>query len=170
MRPLFETITDPAQGRESLRLRRYGLIDARDGKLHCIRLRPFPKLGSVPEIVLIGGWHHRHRRGDRCLLYYNQPRQFPNFLAVKYVVSTRDTQLATIRQVLEALDRIAQIKGCDALLCDAANWRLSTAIMTRLGWEPHCPSRWHRHFIRRFYGKYPSRVAVPRTEPVPVEV
>jgi hypothetical protein len=45
---------------------------------------------------------------DRCLLYYNQPRRMPNFLA-------------------------------------------------RFGWEPHKPQRWHRNFIRRFYGVYPSR-------------
>jgi hypothetical protein len=37
-----------------------------------------------------------------------------------------------------------------------ANWRLSAAIMARAGWEPHCPSRWHRFFIRRFYGSYPA--------------
>jgi hypothetical protein len=25
-----------------------------------------------------------------------------------------------------------------------------------MGWEPHKPQRWHRNFIRRFYGVYPD--------------
>jgi 2-keto-3-deoxy-L-rhamnonate aldolase RhmA len=93
--------------------------------------------------------------GNRCWLYYNQPRRFPNYLAVMSIVSARDTTLATVRRVLQTLDEIAAIKGVDALLCDAANWRLSTAIMCRWGWEPHCPSYWHRHFIRRFPAEIP---------------
>ncbi len=32
--------------------------------------------------------------------------------------------------------------------------------MDRLGWEPHKPQRWHRNFIRRFYGQYPD-IALP---------
>jgi hypothetical protein len=101
-------------------------------------------------VFWLGGWYHRLVPGDHCRLCYNQPRRFPNYLAVMSLVSARNTTLATIRRVLEALDEIARIKGVDALLCDAANWRLSTAIMCRWGWEPHCPSYWHRHFIRRF--------------------
>jgi len=153
----FETITDLQQGSEALLRRRYGIIEARDGAFYRVRLRPYPKIGSVPEAILIGGWYHRRRHADQCRLYYNQPRRFPNFLAVKYFLSARNTRLDTVRRLLEALDEIARIKGCDAILCDAANWRLSTAIMTRFGWEPHAPSKWHRHFIRRFYGKYPPQ-------------
>jgi len=152
----FETITDLQQGSQALRVRRFGIIEARDGLFYRVRLRPYPKTGSVLEGLWIGGWYHRHRRGDRCLLYYNQPERCHNFLVAKYFVSARNTQVGTIRRAIEALDEIARIKLSDAILCDAANWRLSTAIMARLGWQPHCPSRWHRHFIRRFYGKYPS--------------
>jgi hypothetical protein len=151
----FETVTNLQHGRDALLRRRYGIIEARDGGFYRVRLRPYPKIGTVPEALLIGGWYHRYRHADRCLLYYNQPRRFPNFLAVKYFVSARDTRLCTVRRMLEALDEIARIKRSDAILCDAANWRLSTAIMARFGWQPHAPSRWHRHFIRRFYGVYP---------------
>ncbi len=151
----FETVTDLHQGRETLLRRHYGIIEARDGAFYRVRLRPYPKISSVPEALLIGGWYHRRRHADRCLLYYNQPRRCPNFLAVKYFVSASDTRLATVRRMLDALDEIARIKRSDAILCDAANWRLSTAIMTRFGWEPHLPSKWHRHFIRRFYGRFP---------------
>jgi hypothetical protein len=152
----FETITDLRLGRDTLCRRRYGVIEAREGDFYRIRLRPYPKIGSIPEAMLIGGWYHRRHRADRCLLYYNQPKRFPNFLVAKYFLSASETSLCTVRRVLEALDEIARIKRSDAILCDAANWRLSTAIMTRLGWQAHCPSRWHRHFIRRFYGDYPS--------------
>ena len=163
MRPLFQTITDLRAGAEELRTRHYGIIEARNGCFYRVRLRPYPKIGSVPEILLLGATYHRIVRGDRCLLYYNQPRRHANFLAVKYLLSARGTCLATVQRVLEVLDEIARLKRVDALLCDVANWRLSTAIMTRWEWEPHCPSRWHRHFIRRFYGDYPLAAGwIPR--------
>ena len=56
------------------------------------------------------------------------------------------------------LDSIAEIKQIDAIVCDAGNVRLSERLMARLGWEPHQPSRWHRNYIRRFYGVYPGSV------------
>lgn len=148
---LFETVSDLKSNLESVRRRRYGVIEARDGRFHSLCLRPFPKIASVPEVFWLGGWYHRLASGDRCRLYYNQPRRYPNYLAVISIVSARHTTLATLRRVLQTLDEIAAVKGVDALLCDAANWRLSTAIMCRWGWEPHCPSYWHRHFIRRFH-------------------
>jgi hypothetical protein len=156
VRPLFETVTDLEAGAEALRARHYGVIEARGGELHRVRLRPFPKLISVPEILFFGEALHRYLASDRCLIYYDQPRRFPKYIAVKYLLSHRGTRIATIRRALQVLDEIARMKECDALLCDAANWRLSTAILARSGWEPHCPSRWHRFFIRRFYGQSPA--------------
>jgi pyruvate,water dikinase len=52
---------------------------------------------------------------------------------------------------------IARLKGSDALLCDVANGRITTKLLSRWGWEPHCPSWFHRHYIKRFYGVYPVR-------------
>jgi hypothetical protein len=170
VRPLFETVTDLEAGADAIRRRRYGLIEARDGRFARLQLRPLPKIASVPEVFLVGGWYHRFVPGDRCRLYFNQPLKSPNYLAVKCIISARDTSFATVRRVLEALDEIARIKGSDALLCDVANWRVSTAIMTRCGWESHCPSSWHRHFIRRFYGHYPSKVEWISSHREPVEV
>jgi len=162
---LFETVVDLEYGVGLIRRRRYGVIEARDGLLYRVRLRPYPKIASVPEVYWLGGWYHRLVRGDRCWLYYNQPRRFPNFLAVTCFLSARDTRLATVRRALETLDEIGRIKGVDALLCDAANWRLSTAVMCRWGWEPHCPSYWHRHFIRRF----PLQDTYRELESTPIE-
>lgn len=159
MRPLFETVTDLRDGADVLRARAHGIIHAEGGRFCRVVLRPFAKLISVPEILLLGGWYHRHWNADRCLLYYDQPWRFPNFLVVKYVVSGRGTTYRTCRPVLDALDEIARLKRTDALLCDLSNWRLSREMMARWGWEPHCPSRWHRHYIKRFYGRYPPPAA-----------
>jgi len=55
------------------------------------------------------------------------------------------------------LDEIARLKQSDALLCDAISERITTRLLSREGWEPHCPSLFHRHYIKRFYGVYPPR-------------
>ena len=94
--PLFEIVTDLAAGSETLRQRRYGVIEVADGHFRRIVLRPFPKIVSVPGISLMGGWLHRHRRGDHLRLYYNQPRRFSNFLVLQYVESARDTSMGTL--------------------------------------------------------------------------
>ena len=113
-------------------------------------------MAALPEFLPLGPRYHCRGAADRCLLYYNQPRRMPNFLALKYIVSTRGTSYRTFRAALMVLDAIAELKQIDAIVCDAANIRLSDRLMARLGWEPHKPQRWHRNYIRRFYGKYPQ--------------
>ena len=151
-----ETILDLENGRERIRARRYGVIETAGGALQSVHLRPWPKLVSLPEFVPLGPRYHCRGSADRCLLYYNQPRRMPNFLALKYVVSTSGTSYKTFRAALVVLDAIAELKHIDAIVCDAANIRLSDRLMVRLGWEPHKPERWHRNYIRRFYGVYPT--------------
>jgi hypothetical protein len=152
-----ETIGDLAAGRERVRGRRFGVIETAGGELRAVHLRPWPKLLAAPEVLPLGPKYHQRGEPDRCLLYYNQPRRMPNFLALKYIVTTFGTSFRTFRAALTALDAIAEIKRIDAIVCDAANMRLSDRVMARLGWEPHKPQRWHRNFIRRFYGVYPKR-------------
>jgi hypothetical protein len=154
MAKMFETASDLDSGAEALRWRRYGVIEVRHGELTAIHLRPWPKLVSIFS-VLWGQWYHKHMPGDCVRLYYNQPLRYPNFLAVKFAVSARDTSWASARRALKALDEIARLKGIDALLCDAASFRLSPRMLAREGWEPHAKSRWHRNYIKRFYGSYP---------------
>jgi hypothetical protein len=151
----FETILDIETGRERIRGRRYGVIETVGGVLRAVHLRPWPKLAALPEFLPLGPRYHCRGAADRCLLYYNQPWRMPNFLALKYIVSTRGTSYRTFRAALVVLDAIAELKQIDAIVCDAANIRLSDRLMARLGWESHKPQRWHRNFIRRFYGKYP---------------
>ena len=152
---LFETVTDLTAGSDLLRKRPYGMIEVAHGRLRRVAIRPFPKLASAPGILLIGGWQHRRRTGDWIRLYYNQPWRFPNFLVLKYAESARNTSMATLARALAMLDEIARLKGSDALLCDVANGRITTKLLGRGGWEPHCPSWFHRHYIKRFYGVYP---------------
>lgn len=157
MSRLFETITDLASGAETLRRRRYGIIEMAEGRFERIRLRPFPKIVSAPGIMLFGNAFHRYFSGDRLWLYYNQPLQCGNYLVLKYAVSSRQTSFATLARALDVMDEIARLKQSDALLCDVGNWRIDRKSLARWGWVPHCPSRWHRHYIKRFYGEYPPR-------------
>lgn len=151
----FESITDWDADSETIRRRRYGVIECRQGRCAAIHLRPLPRLVSTWEVWSIGQWVHRLWPGDRCLLYYNQPWRFPNFLVLKYLVSYRDTSIGTLRRALAVLDEVARLKQSDALLCHVASWRISDRVMLRYGWEPHCLGRWSRHYIKRFYGKWP---------------
>jgi hypothetical protein len=151
----IETVCDFESGCDRIRTRRYGVIETAGGELQAVHLRPWPKLIAAPEFLPLGSRYHSRGIADRCLLYYNQPRRMRNFLALKYVVSTIGTSYQTFRAALTALDWIAELKQIDAIVCDAANVRLSDRLMGRLGWEPHKPQRWHRNFIRRFYGEYP---------------
>ena len=167
--PLFETVTDLQSGADVLSRRSYGVIEAVDGRFRRVVLRPYPKLVSVPGVLWAAWWRRGRCVGDRCLLYYDQPGRMGNFLALKYIVSDRGTTRASISRVLEALDHIARLKRTDAVLCDVTNRRISTRMLTRRGWQPHSPSRWHRHYIKRFYGAYPpaagwiARDALPAT-------
>jgi hypothetical protein len=159
MNPMFlaRTLVDPfGVDLAALRRGRYGVIDVRDGRLHAIFLRPWPKLVSVFEIAWLGRRSHELSPGDRCLLYYSQPRRHRNFLAVNYIVSHGDSTLATLRRAGEVLDEVARVKSSDAILCDVWNSRISDRLLARRGWEKHLPSRWHRHYIKRFYGHYPK--------------
>src|SRR5437762_9728184 len=156
----IETISDFGAGCDRIRARCYGVIETAGGELRAVHLRPWPKLIAAPEFLPLGSRYHSRGAADHCLLYYNQPRRMPNFLALKYVVSTLGTSYQTFRAALTVLDRIAELKQIDAIVCDAANVRLSDRLMARLGWEPHKPQRWHRNYIRRFYGVYPRHCGV----------
>lgn len=153
---LTKRVDDWDAAADELRRRKYGVIETRCGKFSAVHLRQLPKLVAWPEIWPTATDYHAAGEADRCLLYYNQPRRYPKFLALKYIVSTAGTRYATFRAALVQLDQLAQLKGSDALLCDAANSRISERLMARFGWEPHRPQRWHRNYIKRFYGVYPG--------------
>ena len=156
MRPLFETVTDFQSNAEILRVRRYGVIEIAAGRLVGVHLHPLPKLLAWPDLFPVGEHYHSSGPNDLCRLFYNQPRRFTSFIAVKYAVSTIGTSISTIRSALTVLDAIARIKRTDALLCDVANTRIPDRLLARWGWTAHKPQRFHRNFIKRFYGHYPD--------------
>lgn len=153
---LTTTIHDWHADREALVRGRYGVIETTGGRLVAVHLRPWPKLLSWPELWPVRATYHARGPADRCWLYFNQPRRFSNFIALKYVASTRGASYATFRAALVALDQLAELKRTDALLCDAANLRISDRLLERLGWAPHKPQPWRRNYIKRFYGAYPA--------------
>jgi hypothetical protein len=155
MRWLTRTLRDPFADDEILRRARYGVIEVRDGQLVAVHVRRWPKVISILEVEWLGQRVHARSPGDRLLVYYNQPRRYPNFLALTYVLSQRGCTLATLRCARTVLDQVARVKRSDAILCDVWNPRISSRLLARWGWEPHKPQRWHRHYIKRFYGVYP---------------
>ncbi len=153
----FQTVTDLDRQADILKRRPYGVIEVVEGQFRRVLLRPFPKYVSLFESLFWGGFCHRRLPGDRLRLFYNQPRRHANYLSLKYAISTRDTSLATMLGALAVLDEIARIKQSDAILTDAANFRISDRFLRRQGWERHTKARYHRNYIKRFYGEY-SRV------------
>ncbi|MCE9604058.1 MAG: hypothetical protein K8U03_04060 [Planctomycetia bacterium] len=147
---LYETITDLSSSAEVVVRRRYGVIETIEGQLLRVTYRPFPKVSTELGTRFFGQLAHRLLRGNRCRLYFNQPRSCPKFIALQYVETTRDADYATFRRALTTLDEIARLKNADALVCDASNLKLSDRFLARLGWEPHAPMPGHRNFIKRF--------------------
>ena len=153
--PFFEAVFDLTAGAETLRRRPYGVIEAADGAFHEVRIRPFPenRLGPGGDVPRRLAASLLRRRPHLALLQSAAAiSQFPRF-ALRRLQPGHQPGDRWPR--VEALDEIARLKQSDALLCDAGNWRISAKLLDRLGWTPHCPSRWHRHYIKRFYGQYP---------------
>lgn len=167
---ISRTLTDPFASADLVRRGRYGIITIESGRLKNICLRAWPKISSALEVEWLGRRWHARREGDRCLVYYNQPRSCPNYLALKYVLSTRGCTFASIRRAAQVLDEVARVKQSDAILCDVWNERISDRLLARWGWEPHKPARWHRNYIKRFYGVYPEHRVEESAEPQLAEV
>jgi hypothetical protein len=156
----FTNIDDLVAHRDLVARGRYGVIECTSGGFRRLWFRPWPKLMSLPELWPVRWKFHGRGPQDRCLLYFNQPLGMDNFLALRYIVSSDGTSYATFRAALAALDQVAAIKRTDAIVCDAANLRLTDRLMERWGWSQHKPQRWHRNFIRRFYGEYPANCVI----------
>jgi len=65
---------------------------------------------------------------------------------------------------MDVLDEIARLKPERRPAVRCGQLADLDRAMARRGWVPHCPSRWHRHFIKRFYGVFPEPAAWLRTE------
>ncbi len=141
--------------------RRHGIIEVRDGRLYSIRPLLIARRVN-PLDHLLGLWRHRYAAPcDRVRCYFHHHRCTPRYLALAYVVSWPSTRLASFRLALRVLDEIARLRQVDAIVCDVANARISHRLLTRWGWAPHAPQRWHRNYIKRFYGTYPQPLELP---------
>ena len=155
MRPFIESVRDLAAGENLLRTRSYGMIEFANGRLVRVQLKPWPKIASLVEINWIRDWKNHRRQRDVCRLFYNQPNQHRNYLALTYIESSSQTRAATVLNALKVLDYIAMLKRTDAILAELSNDQISDRLMKRLGWERHLENKRTRHWIKRFYGAYP---------------
>lgn len=146
---LWETFTSLEAAKDRLKSRRYCIIECFSGKISRIILRPHPCLVTWWHAKFWGPIVHRWKEGDRCWVYCDQPYSAPVYLALRYVQSTRGTTFATLRAAALAVDELANIKGVDAILCDACNLRISDRLLKRWGWTPHALSPWSRNHIKR---------------------
>ena len=158
MKPLFESVVDIEKHSEVLRVRPYGVIEIEKGKLVRIRLNPYPKFGSIVEARWISQWRAKRRPADHCRLFYNQPLHHRNYLTLSYIESTFQTSWKSVSRSLRVLDRVAFFKQSDAILTEVSNPGVSDRLMLRLGWERHLLQAGKRHFIKRFYGKFPAQL------------
>jgi hypothetical protein len=157
----FETVTDLQSGRDAIARRAYGVIEVRRGELFRIVFRPWPKWFTGDDVVLRSPLFPSQMLSDSCRLYYNQPLAQPNYLALKYIISSLGTRFATIRRAMQVLDEVARIKRSDAIVCHVSSRSVSDRLMERWGWERHLMTSRRRHFIKRFYGQYPPPVNLP---------
>ena len=137
---LFETVHDLRLQADILRRRPYGVIVVENSRLRAIHLRPWPKLFAAPDLWGPGRGFDQRATGDRCWLYYNQPCRHRRFLALKFMVSSREATFGTFRSTLIMLDEIARIKGTDAIVAEVRNLRISDRLLRRWGWESHVPA------------------------------
>jgi hypothetical protein len=152
----FVRIDDIEAERERVRQARYGMIEAVAGQFRQLQLRPWPKLVSGVEAMWIGGATHARKQRDRVRFWYSQPFGHNHYLILSYAVSEMGTSALTLRAAFRVLDRIAEFKKCDAILCEASNPRLNDRIMKYWGFERHMPNARRKHYIRRFYGEFPA--------------
>ena len=154
-------VIDIGKQQQLLRGRRAGCIVTERGRLAAVFGRWWPYLGNH----LRAQWDRRFRgaSGDRCELYYHVPLSASQFITLSYVHSSETCSLSTLYAASLVLDEIAHIKGSAAIVCHVTNDRISDRLLTRWGWSSHCPDLQGRHFIKRFYGKYPDIPALWRT-------
>ena len=157
MKPI-ESVYDVKAQQETLRRRRYGVIEAANGKLVRIQLRPWPKFASLLEAHWIRAMKSSRHKSDKCRLFYNEPSSHPGFLTLVYVESSLNTSAKTVFATLSVLDQIAYIKHSNAIIADVSNKRISDRALKHWGWERYMEQESQRHWIKRFYGKYPERV------------
>ena len=150
----LRSVKNIAADHELLRARRSGKIIVEYGGLRSVCGRWWPHCGNMMQVL----WDMNFRPvcRDRCELYYHIPWGAPGFITLSYVHSGPATSMGTLYAGALVLDEIARLKQSQAIVCHVTNDRISDRILTRWGWQQHCLDWAGRHFIKRFYGKYPA--------------
>ena len=146
-------VTDPHLQADLLRSWKNGRIVMRDGKLVAIRKRHWAATASIARV-----WFQtRFKPGnsDQCVLDYRSSR-LGGLMVLDYIRSGPKTRLATVRGACQILDEVARLRQSVAILAHVSTGAISDRLLTRWGWEPHATNLAGRHWIKRFYGQYPS--------------
>ncbi len=149
------TVRDVASNQDLLRRRRYGVIEAANGKFVKIQLKPWPKIASLMEAHWIRGMKSKRVQKDVCRIYFNQAIGHSNYLTLAYGESSLNSTLRTLFAAMDVLNQIAYIKRSDAILAEFTNPRISDRFLKRRDWEQYMEDQPKRHWIKRFYGTYP---------------
>ncbi len=133
--PLFETVTDLIEGAETLRRRplwrHRGRRPAGSAACGCVRFR-----GSSlsPKSYFWGGCITGRRSGDRIRDLLQPALPIPQLSCVALRgLGAGATTMATLCRALAVLDEITRLKRSDAILCEVANWRISTEFDGPMG-------------------------------------
>ncbi len=150
----LQPITCIVSARDVLRCRRAGRIVIDVGQLTAVYGRWWPYSGDLLHVRWDTAFRGMQR--DRCELYYHCPKSVNGFMTLDYVRSGAGTSLNTFYAATLVLDEIARLKQANAIVAHVTNARISDRLMERWGWQAHCLQWQGRHFIKRFYGHYPS--------------
>lgn len=149
-------LSDASQCQRLVR-RRSGCIVTAAGCLAAIHGRWWAYRGNLMQVAYDNRFGSL--AGDICELYYHQPWSATNFLTLSYIHTGHGASLSTLYAACLVLDEVARLRRTDAIVCHATNDRISDRFFARWGWQAHCLHMSGRHFIKRFYGKYPETPA-----------
>ena len=140
-------VTDIDQSQHRIQGCRYGEIELKNGALHRVYPRWWPRMGSQWESVMDS--YIRQLPEDYCRVYYAFPMRSPGFMSVLYAHSGPNTSYRTVYKGVTVVDEIAGIRNARAIVCQATNTRLTERLMRRLGYVRHASSLGSNHYIKR---------------------
>jgi hypothetical protein len=140
-------VTDVSESAYQIKSWHYGEIELREGKLHRIYPRWWPRIGSAWESMVDS--YIRRLPEDHCRVYYAFPLRSPGFMSVLYAYSGPRTSYKTLLRGVTAVEEIARLRNVQAIVCQATNPRLNERLMSRLGYVRHAHSLGSNHYIKR---------------------
>lgn len=150
----LRAISDIGCNEEIVAERRIGHIVIEAGRLLAVYGRWWPYYGNMLQTYL--DVKMRPVQADRCELFYHQSLSAAGFLTLAYVRSGPRTSLSSFYGATLVLDEVARVKRANAIVSHVTNSRITDRLLQRWGWQQHCLDWPGRHFIKRFYGVYPS--------------